>query len=66
MSDEPRRGNRTASGADTAALQALHESQHMLLTLLGNPPGMVYRCRYDPEWPFEFVSQGCLDPTDPV
>lgn len=42
------------------ALNALRESERTLSTLMGNLPGMAYRCRYEPDRTLEFVSEGCL------
>ncbi|WP_439536131.1 PAS domain-containing protein [Methyloversatilis sp.] len=42
------------------AEQALQESRRELLTLMGNLPGMVYRCRPDDDWSMEFVSEGVV------
>ncbi|HEX6306045.1 MAG TPA: PAS domain-containing protein, partial [Anaerolineales bacterium] len=46
-----------------SAQHALHEAQRALATLMSNLPGMAYRCRNEPGWPMEFVSQGSLDLT---
>jgi PAS domain S-box-containing protein len=41
----------------------LRESQRALSTLMGNLPGMAYKCRNDNPWTMEFVSEGCADLT---
>lgn len=38
----------------------LEENRRMLRTLLGNLQGMAYRCRNDPSWTMEFVSEGVI------
>ncbi|HYH81706.1 MAG TPA: PAS domain S-box protein [Longimicrobium sp.] len=38
----------------------LRESRRALSTLIGNLPGMAYRCRVDPGYPLEFASEGAL------
>jgi PAS domain S-box-containing protein len=38
---------------------ALRESERQLATLIGNLPGMVYRCKNNSDWAMEFVSDGC-------
>ncbi|MGI8911997.1 MAG: PAS domain S-box protein, partial [Rubrobacteraceae bacterium] len=43
--------------------EELRESQRALATLMSNLPGMAYRCRNDPDWTMELVSEGSLDLT---
>jgi PAS domain S-box-containing protein len=45
------------------AMVGTQSSTNTLLSLLNNLPGMVYRCRDDPDWTMEFISSGCLDLT---
>jgi PAS domain S-box-containing protein len=45
------------------ARDALRESERMLSTLIGNLPGMVYRCKNERGWPMSFVSKGCEELT---
>ena len=37
----------------------LHDTASRLGTLFQNLPGMAYRCVNQPNWPMEFVSEGC-------
>jgi PAS domain S-box-containing protein len=41
----------------------LKESQRKLETLMSNLPGMAYRCKNDPQWTMEFVSEGSVELT---
>ncbi len=41
--------------------QELDEKKRQLETLMNNLPGIVYRCRNDPEWTMEFMSDGVYD-----
>ena len=45
------------------AEEALKESQRMLSTLMGNLPGMAYRCHNDKDWTMDFISDGCRNIT---
>jgi PAS domain S-box-containing protein len=42
---------------------ALRESRRELETLIGNLPGMAYRCDNDENWTMRYTSQGCQDLT---
>ena len=41
----------------------LRTNRRLLSTLLNNTPGMIYRCKSDQHWSFEFVSDGCAEVT---
>lgn len=40
--------------------EALRYSERQLANLMGNIPGIAYRCRNDLFWTMEFISNGCL------
>jgi len=42
------------------ALEILGECSLVNSTLVAHPYVMVYRCKYDPDWTLEFVSDGCI------
>lgn len=42
---------------------ALNENRRMLMNLMSNLPGMVYRRQNDSHWSMEFVSEGCIELT---
>jgi PAS fold. len=43
--------------------KAFRDSQHKLLTMIDNVPGLIYRCINDENWTMEFVSEGCKELT---
>lgn len=45
------------------AEENLKESERKLTTLLGNLPGLAYRCKNDPDWTMIFMSEGCFELT---
>jgi len=42
------------------AEEKLREAKRSIFTLMGNLPGMAYRCLHDPERTMTFVSEGCV------
>ena len=45
------------------AEEAVAENERKFSTLIGNLPGIVYRCDNDREWTMSFLSEGCRDLT---
>lgn len=45
------------------AEESLFESERKLSTLIGNLPGVVYRCLNDNNWTMEYISDGCIELT---
>jgi PAS domain S-box-containing protein len=43
--------------------ESLLESERKLATLIGNLPGVVYRCLNDENWTMEYISDGCFELT---
>jgi len=43
--------------------EALRESERSKSILLSHLPGIAYRCRYDPSWTMEYLSEGCYELT---
>ena len=41
----------------------LEENQQAMSRLFANLRGIAYRCKYDKDWPMEFLSQGCEELT---
>jgi len=45
------------------AQENLMESQRKLATLMGNLPGLAFRCKNDMDWSMMFLSKGCFELT---
>lgn len=45
------------------AMHEVYESDRKFSTLIGNLPGIVYRCKNDKNWTMEFISDGCYSVT---
>ncbi|MFH2037241.1 MAG: PAS domain S-box protein, partial [Candidatus Zixiibacteriota bacterium] len=43
--------------------ELLKESERKISTLIGNLPGMTYKCKIEKEWPMDYISEGCLELT---
>jgi PAS domain S-box-containing protein len=53
----------TSENKHFAVEYRLRERERFLRTLIGNLPGVVYRCRTDKQFTSEFISDGCLELT---
>ena len=58
-----RRGSNRDITEQVAAQHELLEHKRVLDTLMGNLPGMAFRCLNDAQWTMEFVSAGCEELT---
>ncbi len=58
-----RRHDQRLSAVLLRKVRDLESTERVLATLIGNLPGFVYRCRNDPDWTMEFVSERSLDLT---
>src|SRR5688572_8712864 len=45
---------------DEQGYDKLREIERAYATLISNLPGIAYRCRNDPNWTMEFMSEGTL------
>lgn len=61
--DADSRKLRAETARQERAERRLYEGERLLESLIGNLPGVVYRCRCDDEWTSEYLSDGCLELT---
>ena len=57
------KAERASEGGGHAAAQSERERERAVTTLLGNLPGMAYRCSNDPNWTMELIGAGCRELT---
>lgn len=63
IGDRPVKAAAPAAGVPAADQGALGSPEWSLRTLMGNLPGMVYRCAMDRQWTMEYVSAGAEELT---
>ena len=56
-------GTLTDIGQMKVTETSLRNNRRLLSTLLNSTPGMIYRCKNDMNWSFEYVSDGCVEVT---